>query len=179
MTTPATADDALPVRVRVSAHAVPETEMPFEDGGPPARPCAKRPLTPWVPRATPPPPPLRLVDPWDDDEEDACPPGELEDPVPRAAMLTRALLEVVAGVRPLGQLEPWVSEEVLPILQSLVASRATRPSPAVLRRVLVSEPLPGIAEVTAVVQRGLRAEAMALRLEGRDGRWVVTTLQRG
>jgi len=48
-----------------------------------------------------------------------------------------------------------------------------------LRRLIVSEPADGVAEVTAVVERGPRTRALALRMEGRDGRWVVTALQMG
>lgn len=181
-----------PLRVRVTTHAVPDAEAPYDDGGPPAPPPAERPLAPCrrgavAPPVTPGPPALRLVPlpepPVPGEDEDSfdavrTPRGALEDPVPRAAMLTRALLEAIAGVRPMAQLAPWVSAEVLAIVQSMVASRAARPTPTSLRRVLVSEPAPGVAEVTALVQRGARVEAIALRLEGLDGRWLVTALQR-
>jgi hypothetical protein len=35
----------------------------------------------------------------------------------------------------------------------------------------------GVAEVTAVIRRGARTLAVALRLEGIDGRWMCTALQ--
>ena len=180
-------DDVPPPRLRVTAHAIPETEPPYDDDGGPPMAGADRPLLPYRKPAPPPTsaalPPLRLVRPVESPDAvtfDAVRTarGSLEDPVPRAAMLTRALVETIVGVRPLGQLTAWVAPDVLATIQSMVASRAARPAALALRRVLVSEPVPGVAEVTAVVQRGERAEALALRLEGRDGRWVVTALQR-
>jgi hypothetical protein len=41
----------------------------------------------------------------------------------------------------------------------------------------VDEPADGVAEVCAVVSHGERFRAIALRLEGIDGRWRCTVLQ--
>jgi hypothetical protein len=49
----------------------------------------------------------------------------------------------------------------------------------VVRSVRVSEPTDGVAEVCAIVQQGPRCRAIALRLEGIDGRWQCTALQIG
>jgi hypothetical protein len=106
-------------------------------------------------------------------------------PEPRAwtARLTQALLEVLAGVRPLPQLAPWVTEEVYAGLAPRVRAAVRRtgrvgpPTRAVLRTLRVCEPVDGVAEATAVVQYGSRCRALALRLEGLDGRWRCTTLQ--
>ncbi len=46
----------------------------------------------------------------------------------------------------------------------------------VVRSVHVSEPTPGVAEVCALVWNGQRARAIALRLQGRHGRWQCTSL---
>jgi hypothetical protein len=108
--------------------------------------------------------------------------SELEDPRPRATVLARALLETLCGDRPVGQLMRWTTPEVFAQLEPLAAARPARnarPWAATVRRVLVSEPAAGVAEVTAVIQRGPRAGALALRLEGLDGRWVVTALHVG
>jgi hypothetical protein len=43
----------------------------------------------------------------------------------------------------------------------------------------VSEPADGVAEACAVVDTGPRRRAIALRLEGLDGRWRCTQLQFG
>jgi hypothetical protein len=45
--------------------------------------------------------------------------------------------------------------------------------------VRVTEPADGVAEVSALVRRGLRVTAVALRLEGMDGRWQCTALELG
>lgn len=191
-----------PARLHVTVHAIPDPDPPYDDevADPPdaasaprartapqgALPALRRPPLPPCP-VLPAAAALRLVPPdelLDEDPEESFDPvrtprGELEDPVPRAAMLTRALLEAMAGIRPVTQLSKWVTAEVLAVMQASVVHRnASRPAPTALRRVLVSEPLPGVAEVTAIVDRGNRAEALALRLEGLDGRWVVTALQR-
>lgn len=96
---------------------------------------------------------------------------------PHATTLVRALLEVLAGDRPLRQLARCTSPAVYDELEVLVSPTAPRPWAGTLRRVLLSEPLPGIAEVTAVVVHGARTVAMALRFEGVDGRWQLTALQ--
>jgi hypothetical protein len=161
-------------RVHVTAHLVPETDPPYDDGQPSERLVPEADLTPYagVPSF------LRLVPPVagepDEGSFDPVPTdrAELEDPLPRAAMLARALIEAAAGVRPIDQLARWVTSDVLAILYTMVANRSAQP--CALRRVLVSEPLPGVAEVTAIVLRGARTEAMALRMEGYDGRWLVT-----
>jgi hypothetical protein len=46
-----------------------------------------------------------------------------------------------------------------------------------LRRLRVAEPLPGIAEVVAVLDHGDGALALAMRLEARAGHWLCTLVQ--
>ena len=48
-----------------------------------------------------------------------------------------------------------------------------------VRRVRVCEPADGIVEACAVVVSHGRVRALALRLEGLDGRWLVTALTIG
>ena len=140
-----------------------------------------------------PTPPLRLVPPdpggpaRDGDEEldDATfhavrtPRSALPAPTPRAATLVRAVLEVLAGDRPLLQLMRWVTPDVLGQLEDLVCPAGPRPWASSLQRLLVTEPADGVAEVCAIVRRGQRSAALALRMEGLDGRWLVTALQVG
>jgi hypothetical protein len=45
--------------------------------------------------------------------------------------------------------------------------------------VRLTEPADGVAEVAATVRRGRRTTAVALRLEGLDGRWQCTALEVG
>jgi len=171
-----------PARVRVAAFRAPNPEPPYDDE-PPTTLRQVPALTPWVPGD----PVLRLVrqqaepDLDDDGEFDAqrTPRECLDDPRRRAAILARALLEALSGDRPLGQLMRWTTPEVFAKLEPLVAPRSARPWVANVRKMFVTEPVPGVAEVTAVVQRGPRCGALALRMEGLDGRWLVTALQLG
>ena len=48
-----------------------------------------------------------------------------------------------------------------------------------VRSVHMSEPRDGVVEVCAIVQREARATAIALRLDGVDGRWQCTALTFG
>ncbi|HTY73362.1 MAG TPA: Rv3235 family protein [Actinomycetes bacterium] len=119
-----------------------------------------------------------------DDQDDfgpvPTPRAELPPPGPWAGRLVQALVEVVAGDRPIAQLVRWTDEEVYGQLRRLV-SRAPRGhrTRASVRSVHVAEPRDGIAEVCAVVHDGTRARAYALRLEGSDGRWRCTDLTVG
>ena len=173
----ATAYAPLVAPAHVLARRAPDPEEPYDDA--PRRPRPGSPLGPVdgpFP-AVRTPVALRLVP--DPASDDGAPRGALEDPAARAAVLTRAVLEALAGDRPLGQLEGWIAPDVLDVLEPLVAARTLRPWAATLRRVVVCEPAPGVAEVTVVIQRGPRAGALALRLESVDGRWLVTALQLG
>lgn len=110
-------------------------------------------------------------------------------PTPWAGRLVQAVIEVVSGVRPVSQLVRWTTA---PVYEAL-CSRVARPVPSagsgrdhintrlaeVVRSVRVSEPRDGVAEVCAIVQQGPRCRAIALRLEGIDGRWQCTALQIG
>jgi hypothetical protein len=97
-----------------------------------------------------------------------------------AAKLAQALVEVMGGTRPAPQVIRFVAPDIYSVLARrwLTASRrglggARR---SVVRRVRVFEPASGVAEVSAVIMREDRVTAMALRLEGFDGRWIVTAL---
>jgi hypothetical protein len=99
--------------------------------------------------------------------------------------LAQAIVEVLAGARSAAQLSPFASLEVLEHLERVVGrlgGRSTngqpvrRPTVASLR---VCEPRPGVVEAAAVVATGGRRRAVALRLEGVNGRWRCTALQIG
>lgn len=110
-------------------------------------------------------------------------------PTPWAGRLVQAVIEVVSGVRPVTQLVRWTTAPVYEALCARVArpvayagaSRdiATTRLAEVVRSVRVSEPRDGVAEVCAIVQQGQRCRAIALRLEGIDGRWQCTALHIG
>jgi hypothetical protein len=109
--------------------------------------------------------------------------SSLPDPRQWAGRLAQAVVEVLAGARPAAQLSRFASLEVLDHLERAVGrlqrghgAPARRP---VVRSIRVSEPDDGIAEACAVIDTGPRRRAIALRLEGADGRWQCTALQIG
>lgn len=94
--------------------------------------------------------------------------------------LLQGLVEVLAGVRPVAQLQRDLTLDAYGELERAVgrAGRATgaRPSLRAVRSLHVQTRPEGVAEVCATVERGTRPVAVALRLEGRDGAWQVTDL---
>ncbi len=94
-----------------------------------------------------------------------------------ASVLARALVEVLSGRRPVGQLRIHCSPEIYEGL----THRPPVPSVALphLISVRVGEPADGVAEVCAVFRRAERVRAIAFRLAGVDGRWRVTALHVG
>jgi hypothetical protein len=107
----------------------------------------------------------------------------LPEPQTWAGRVVQAIVEVLAGVRPASQLVRWTTEEVYDEISSLVipvrAADDRIPPRGVVRSVHVTEPADGVAEVCALVRRGARSSAVALRLEGLDGRWQCTALVLG
>lgn len=138
--------------------------------------------------ATPAPPPdLRLLpDPAAADIADECEFGpqptaraDLCEPREWAGRFVQAVVEVMARERPATQLVRWTSRDVYDDLsQRVVGATSSAPRP-VVRSVHVAEPADGVAEVAALVRRGARCVAVALRLEGLDGRWQCTALELG
>ena len=97
-------------------------------------------------------------------------------PGPRAVVFTRALLEVLAGRRPLRQLAGWASRDLIEDLAArLPATPGGGPAP-VLTSLHVTQPRDSSAEVCAVIRtRRGRRQAVALRMEHKPGRgWLVT-----
>ena len=106
---------------------------------------------------------------------------DLPDPGAWAAQLVQAVLEVLGHERPRSQLVRWLAPDVYADLgvhlaaRRPPATRGGRPRRTV-SSVHVFEPADGVVEATAVVVGGRRARAVALRLEGWDGRWRCTRL---
>lgn len=131
--------------------------------------------------------PLRLVPdlprslPSDDEEER---PRTRADLLPSARPVARALvqglLEVLAGVRPVSQLQRSTTPELFAELElavrALPRSSGARPVTGAVRSLHVQERPDGVAEVCATVHRGQRMAAVVLRLEGLSGRWTCTEL---
>ena len=164
----------------------------------PRRPARARPGHPGpgvpapqrVPAAPVPPPDLRLVpSPAAEDDADAVDFGPqptataaLPRPAAWSARFAQAVVEVLAGDRPVSQLVRWTTTSVYDDVAALIVGPAAVRGAAargVVRSVHVSEPADGVAEVAALVRRGARSTAVALRLEGLDGRWQCTALELG
>jgi hypothetical protein len=92
-----------------------------------------------------------------------------------ASVLARAVIEVLSGRRPLGQLRVHCAPDVYAGL----ADRPTFASAALphLVSVRVCEPADGVAEVSVAYRRAERVRALAFRIQGVDGRWRMTALQ--
>lgn len=134
-----------------------------------------------------PAPRLRLVAPLPAAEPDSDTWAEAErTPASRlpgakvfAHRLVQGVLEVAAGVRPVKQLRRDTTPELYETLASNLSGRPRTAGERPLRPILslhVQERPEGVAEVCGTVQRGSRVVAVALRLEGMDGRWKCTEL---
>ena len=98
------------------------------------------------------------------------------------ARYAQAVAEVLAGSRSPRQLAPYTSDAVYVGVErsARIATRQkTRLAAAVVRSVRVCELEDGVAEASVVVRRGQRHRALALRVEGLDGRWCCTALHLG
>lgn len=192
---PAAAPAAAPAVV-VRRLPTPRAHPPYDDEvtGPPARRPLPRgsvqgtlalafslptgvPATPFTAAA------LRLVP--DPDEEDCAPRptprSELPEPQRWTGRLAQAVVEVLAGDRPVAQLVRWTTEDVYEQLRDRTAAVTARAvgerrshGRCVVRSVRVCEPVDGVVEASATVLDGRRYRALALRLEGLDGRWQCT-----
>jgi hypothetical protein len=91
------------------------------------------------------------------------------------------VLEAFAGRRSMTQVRQVVTPALFTALDSGRRPRwcVEGTAPVLVTSVRVSEPVDGVAEVSAVARRAGRAHAVAARLEGIDGRWRCTALQIG
>lgn len=109
---------------------------------------------------------------------------DLPAPAQWGRRLVQVVIEVLAATRPASQLVRWSTQDVYDQIVSRIAC-GPRPAAGTPRprltvcSVRVCEPADGIAEVSAVIRGQHRVQAVAVRLEGRDGRWVLTALQTG
>ncbi|MCO5125858.1 MAG: Rv3235 family protein [Austwickia sp.] len=108
--------------------------------------------------------------------------ADLPPPDRHAARLAIAVVEVAAGARPATQLMRHCAPTVFESLVRRQAHRAGRPlvrRPVLLRRVRVCHIRDGVVEVTVIIAMSHRIRPVALRLEGLDGRWLITALEMG
>ncbi|WP_324274194.1 Rv3235 family protein [Blastococcus brunescens] len=107
--------------------------------------------------------------------------ADLPDARETGRRLITCTLEALTGRRPLTQVRAMTSAGVFTAL-----SEGRRPrwctegtAPLLVGPVHLSEPVDGVAEISAVARRSGRAHAVAARMEGIDGRWQCTALQIG
>lgn len=136
--------------------------------------------------------PLRLVAPleglpkalpFDDDAwlaSSRTPTAQLPAAQDFARVLLQGVVEVLAGVRPLKQLQRDTTLELYARLSEALSARpvprGNRPALQAVRSLHVQARPEGVAEVCATIRRGSQLVALALRLEGQDGRWRCTDL---
>ncbi|MCK6081488.1 3-hydroxyacyl-CoA dehydrogenase [Microbacterium sp. EYE_5] len=110
---------------------------------------------------------------------------DLPDPLPLVKNLTIGVLEVLAGVRDVDQLARWLGEDAYRALvtranlsaraRSARGVAAVRPAHRILsERTCV--PADGVVEAVVIVEGPIRTRAVAMRLEGWDGRWRASSL---
>lgn len=100
-----------------------------------------------------------------------------------ATRMIQAVLETYDGTRGADQLSRWVTPEIRERARrrGLLSRRRGRRThrPPVVRSVRPSFPADGVCEVAAVVWAEGRVRALALRMSGLDGRWLITDLEVG
>ncbi|GAB78356.1 hypothetical protein SAMN05421595_0873 [Austwickia chelonae] len=108
--------------------------------------------------------------------------ADLPDAPQFVARMAVALTEISAGARPAAQVMRHCSPKVFESLLRRQAHQVGR-SPArravVVRRVRVCDVRDGIVEATVVLADKYRVRPLALRMEGLDGRWIITALEMG
>ena len=107
---------------------------------------------------------------------------ELPEPAAFARRLLIALIETATGRRSASQLSQHTTLAVQAGLSrdaGRISRLGTLSRPAAVHSIHLSEPADGVAEVVGIVRVGARFRAIALRLEGLDGRWKCVRLQIG
>jgi len=108
-----------------------------------------------------------------------------DDPRDFAHGIAQAVVDVLAGHRPATQLVRWARPDVFEAVRARAAISALRPgsgrSTTVVRRPVVRsvrtcQVTTTSVEAAAVIVEGERVRALAMRLEGVNGRWRLTAL---
>jgi len=138
-------------------------------------------VAPGVPAVPPESPHLRLIGSSEQEANPTLPPAGAW-----TAKMARAITEVALGERPPQQLAAHLSREQLQLLTLRGRAAARHPSRRgqdsssrvrTVRAVRVCPVAPGIVETSAVLVGGPRVQAIAMRLEAVDDRWVATAVE--
>ena len=176
--------------------APPTTEPPYDDETPAGlRPSAHQArgtllrLAPAPLHLVPPLPDTLLRTPERPDGDEAwsrprTPSAALAPAQPFVQAFVQRLLEVLSGARPVGQLQrdttPDLYEQLCAAAAAAPRGALAGPATRAVRSIRVQVRAEGVAEACATVKRrtpsGVRAVALALRLEGLEGRWCCTAL---
>jgi hypothetical protein len=102
----------------------------------------------------------------------------------------QAIVETLAGTRPMRQLVPWTTERAQAHIRTLCPLFRSGSGPRI-QRVLSSSPSANVMEVTVIAGFGPRTRALAMRFEhvaarqpapgvpGRPTRWLCTDIETG
>lgn len=119
----------------------------------------------------------------DDFDRRPTPLWQLPDPKVATAGIAQVLIDVLVGQRPVSQLNSVttapVRADILRTVASLPAQTRTTRVRLQVVSVRVTTPGPTVVEASAVIRGTQRSRAMAMRLEGLDGRWLCTALTVG
>lgn len=111
--------------------------------------------------------------------------AELPDPRPLLDNLTRCVIEILGGARDIDQISRWVDDGVYRHLlkRVVLASRArsvrgqsAKRVPFTIGRITIDSPRDGVIEGVVMVHNRVRSRAVAIRLEGLDGRWRASAI---
>lgn len=112
------------------------------------------------------------------------PPAPVEDLCTVAGIITKAVAEVLLGIRPPAQIQTWLVEDVWHVVRrraSLGARSRDATAPASIRIIRV-HPCPldeRTCEASVVLHDGGRVRGAALRLALHRGRWRATAIRIG
>lgn len=135
----------------------------------PTRPPARRLLEPITIA------PRQPTLPWDGPAV-LAEPDELDPELRQlATAVVAAIIEALAGRRPLAQLESWVEPEPLALLEHL--RRAGVGGGLRLRSLRLQQPSPHALEIAAHLRQAGVSRAAALRLRHERGRWAVVRIE--
>jgi hypothetical protein len=102
----------------------------------------------------------------------------------------QVMVEILAGLRPPGQIVPWTTDRVRAQVRQLSPLLAADRRPRI-QRIVVSRPAVYVVEMTVVVSLGPRSRALALRFDyerarpatpgrpARPARWLCTAIEAG